>query len=320
MRQNSQQNNRKQKMASDLIPFKVGEASPANTFFAIWMAQAAGLYEQNGLDFDIVKMVGGAETGPALSDGRIQLMHIGMSSVVRANAAGFNTTTIGSLSNVIRSTLFAAAGITSADQIKGGAVGISSAGSESELTTVVALEKLGLARDDVTLKEIGTLRLPPLRAGEVVATMLGEPYRSEALAAGEHVLIDLLADRIPWLYSGLVVDKGYLAENRDAVLRFMRATVEGNYFGVSDADQAKPVMARMLKISDQKNLQITYENFKSYTPLNADPSREGGQAIINTVIAPGASRAVDDYQDWSIHEELKAAGFFDEMEKKYGMS
>ena len=35
--------------------FKVGEASPANTFFAIWMAEAAGLYEQNGLDFGIIK-------------------------------------------------------------------------------------------------------------------------------------------------------------------------------------------------------------------------------------------------------------------------
>ena len=307
-------------MVSGLIPFKVGEASPANTFFAIWMAQAAGLYEENGLDFDIVKMVGGSDTGPALSEGLIQLMHIGMSSVVRANAAGFNTITVGSLSNVIRSTLFSAAGITSADQIKGGAVGISSSGSESELTTAVALEKLGLTRDDVTLKEIGTLRLPPLRAGEVVATMLGEPYRSEAFAAGENALIDLLADRIPWLYSGLVVDKTYLAENRDAVLRFMRATIEGNYLGVADAQKAKPVMARMLKISDPKNLYITYDNFKTYTPLNAEPTREGGQAIIDTVIAPGASRDVDNYQDWSIHEELKGEGFFDAMAKKFGMS
>jgi ABC-type nitrate/sulfonate/bicarbonate transport system substrate-binding protein len=307
-------------MASDLIPFKVGEASPANTSFAIWMAQAAGFYAENGLDFDIVKMVGGSGTGPALSEGRIQLMHIGMSSVVRANAAGFNTITIGSLSNVIRSTLFTAAGITSADQIKGGAVGISSAGSESELTTIVALEKLGLVRDDVTLKEIGTLRLAPLRAGEVVATMLGEPYRSEAFAAGEHAIIDLLADCIPWLYSGLVVDKGYLAGNRDAVLRFMRATVEGNYLAVSDAARAKPVMARMLTIIDQQNLDVTYDNFKSYTPLNAEPTREGGQAIIDTVVAPGASPNVDDYQDWSIHEELTAEGFFDAMARKYHVS
>jgi ABC-type nitrate/sulfonate/bicarbonate transport system substrate-binding protein len=196
-------------------------------------------------------------------------------------------------------------------------VGISSAGSESELTTIVALEKLGLARSDVTLREIGTLRLPPLRAGEVAATMLGEPYRSEAFAAGDHAIIDLLAERIPWLYSGLVADRSYLADNRDAVLRFMRATVEGNYLGVADPARGKPVMARELSITDRTNLDIAYDNFTTYTPLDAAPTRAGGQAIIDTVNAPGASRDVDDYQDWTIHAELEAEGFFDAMKRKY---
>ena len=305
---------------SELIPFKIGEASPANTFFAIYMADAAGLFEAHGLRMEIVKMVGGSDTGPALSDGRIQLMHIGMSSVVRANAAGFNAVTIGSLSNVIRSTLFAAPGITAPEQLKGAVIGISSAGSESELSTVVALKQLGLSRDDVTLREIGTLRLPFIRSGEVAASMLGEPYRSEAYAEGIHALSDMLADRIPWLYSGLVVDRAYLAENRDIVLRAMRAIVEGNYLAVSDADRAKPVMAKALNITDQKNLDITYDNFRTYTPMNAEVTRDGGEAIIATVNAPGASRKLDDYMDESIHEELKAEGFFDDMVRKYGVS
>ena len=68
------------------IPFKVGMTSPANTFLAIWMAAAEGLYAAEGLDVEIVPMVGGSETGPALGGRRVQLMHIGLSSVVRANA------------------------------------------------------------------------------------------------------------------------------------------------------------------------------------------------------------------------------------------
>lgn len=302
------------------IPFRIGEASPANTFFAIYMADAAGLFEAHGLECEIVKMVGGSQTGPALSENRIELMHIGMSSVVRANAAGFDVVTIGSLSNVIRSTLFAAPGITSADQLKGRTVGISSAGSESELSTIVALERMGLSRDDVTLKEIGTLRLPFIRSGEVSASMLGEPYRSEAYAEGLHAISDMLADRIPWLYSGLVVDREFLASNRDTVLRGMRAMVEGNYLAVSDAVRAKPVMAMALNISDQKNLDITYENFKSYTPLNAEVTREGGEAIIATVEVPGKRGSLSDYMDESVHDELKADGFFDAMAEKYGVS
>ncbi len=300
-----------------MITFKVGEASPANTFFAIWMAEAAGLYEQNGLDFEIVKMVGGSETGPALSTGKIQLMHIGMSSVVRANSAGFNVTTIGSLSNVIRSTLFAAPGVNGIEDIKGHEVGISSAGSESELSTVVALQKLGLSRDDITFMEIGVERLTHLKNGTVKATMLGEPLRCVAFAEGITAICDLLAERMPWLYSGLVVDKAYLAENRDAVLKFMRATIEANYLAVADAERAKPVMADALNITDPKNLDITYDNFKTYTPLNAEPTVEGGKNIMATVDAANKSDNINDYMDESIHEELRDEGFFETMKAKY---
>ena len=297
--------------------FKVGEASPANTFFAIWMAEAAGLYEQNGLDFGIIKMVGGSETGPALSSGKIQLMHIGMSSVVRANSAGFNVTTIGSLSNVIRSTLFAAPGIIGSEEIKGNKVGISSTGSESELSTVIALEKLGLSRNDIEFQEIGVERLSHLKNGTVKATMLGEPLRSIALADGLKPVCDLLADRVPWLYSGLVVDKTYLKENRDTVLSFMRATIEGNYLAVKEHDRAKDIMAKALNITNAKNLDITYNNFKTYTPLYAEPTIEGGKNIIATVEARNKSKNIDDYIDQTIQTELRQEGFFEAMKKKY---
>jgi ABC-type nitrate/sulfonate/bicarbonate transport system substrate-binding protein len=59
-----------------LIPFKIGKTTPANTFLAIWVARAAGFYEEQGLDLEIVDMIGGTETGPALSSGKVHLMHI----------------------------------------------------------------------------------------------------------------------------------------------------------------------------------------------------------------------------------------------------
>ena len=300
-----------------MIEFRVGEASPANTFFAIWMAEAAGLYKQHGLDFAIVKMVGGSETGPALSSGRIHLMHIGMSSVVRANSSGFNVTTIGSLSNVIRSTLFGSPDINSIEDLKGKEVGISSAGSESELSTIVALKKLGLARDDIQFKEIGVERLSHLKSGTVKATMLGEPLRSVALAEDMLSLCDLLTERMPWLYSGLVVDKDYLMKNREIILRFMRATIEGNYLAVSEPDEAKRVMSKVLDIKDPKNLELTYQNFKTYTPLNAEVTVEGGKNILNFVLEKNKRKDIGEYIDETIHEELRDSGFFEEIKNKY---
>jgi ABC-type nitrate/sulfonate/bicarbonate transport system substrate-binding protein len=117
-------------------------------------------------------------------------MHIGMSSVVRANLAGGNLRTIGSLSNVIRQTMFTAPGIKTAADLKGGTVGISSTGSESDSATTLALRRLGLTRQDVVIKEIGVDRFAPVREGKVAATMLGEPV-AVPVGGGLSPIVDL---------------------------------------------------------------------------------------------------------------------------------
>ena len=301
---------------SELVTFKVGEASPANTFFAIWMANAAGLYEANGLKLEIVHVVGGKESGPDLTSGRIDLMHIGMSSVVRANSTGSDLVTVGSLSNIIRNSMFTAPGITTAADLKGKKVGISSAGSETDPTTTLALRKLGLKRSDVTIVEIGVKRLDHVRNGEVAASLMGEPYRSAAMAMGMKPIVDLYVDKTPWLYSGLVVHRKFLKDHRDRVKRFLKATVEGNYLAVKDAAKAKPVLAKELGITDPTIVDVTYANFRAETPMNAEPTLEGAQNIIE-VLAP-ANKNTDAYVDVTVFEELKAEGFYEAMKKKYG--
>src|SRR5258708_21892899 len=149
----------------------------------MWVAEVGGFDQAQGLQLEVVHMVGGSESGPALKAGRIHLMHLGMSSVVRANTSGRgDLRCIGSLSNVIRSTMFTAPHVKTAADLKGGVIGISSAGSESDSTTTLALRRLGLTRQDPTVKQIGVDRLPALRAGHVSATVLGEPQLSHAFA------------------------------------------------------------------------------------------------------------------------------------------
>jgi NitT/TauT family transport system substrate-binding protein len=304
--------------AAELTRFRVGEAAPANTFLAIWMAQAAGFYQAQGLQLEVVHMVGGSESGPALKAGRIQLMHIGMSSVVRANTSGRgDLRSIGSLSNIIRSTMFGAPNVRAAADIKGGVIGISSVGSESDSTTTLALRRLGLTRQDVTVKELGIDRLAAVRAGQVAATVLGEPQRSEAFALGLNPIFDFYAERIAWLYSGLTVDHGYLREHRDTLVRFLKATIEGNYLALADERRAKEVLARELKLSDPNIIDASYANFRAETPPNAEIDRAGAENILATVAPPGASRNLDDYIDTSLTDGLRAEGFIASMEKKY---
>ena len=180
------------------------------------------------------------------------------------------------------------------------------------------LRRLGLKREDVTVKEIGVERLSAVRSGAVAATLLGEPHRSQAMESDLRVIADLYAERIPWLYSGLTVDPGYLQSNRDTLLRFLKATIEGNHLAVTDEKRAKEVLAKELKLTDPKIIDLSYANFKAETPPNAEIDRTGAENVLATVAPATASHNLDDYIDTSLIDGLRADGFIAAIEKKYG--
>lgn len=165
-------------LAADAVEFNVGIADPVNTVLAMWMAQDAGLYAQNGLNVHFVNMNGGSRGAEALRTGQLDVMHVGLSSVVKINRAGGDLRVIGSLSNVIQFTFFSAPHVMTAADLKGGRVGVSSLGSESNSTVTLALRRLGLSRDDVKIEEYGggPHRLAGVKSGEISATSLNEPF------------------------------------------------------------------------------------------------------------------------------------------------
>src|SRR5262249_59418862 len=109
-----------------------------------------------------------------------------------------------------------APGVHSAGDLKGGVIGVSTFGSESDSTISIALERLGLTRADVIVKEYGggSRRLAALKSGEIKATAINEPTTSQARAERVNVLIDLAARQIPWLFSAGVVPPSHLAHPR----------------------------------------------------------------------------------------------------------
>jgi NitT/TauT family transport system substrate-binding protein len=302
-----------------LLQIKAGISDPVNTVLAWYMARAAGLYSAQGLNVEILNMNGGSRGAEELQAARLDVMHVGLSSVVKVNQAGGNLRVIGSLSNVTRFTFFSAPGVKTAADLKGGVVGVSTFGSESDSTVTLALRKLGLNRDDVTVKEYGgsMKRLEALKSGEIKATAINEPIASLAREQGVNVLVDLVPDQIPWLFSGVVVRKDDIAARRDLLTRFLKASIEGNDIALTDEKRAKEVLSKELKIGSAKILDITYNDFKQQSPQTLEPSVEGAQNILK--LFPNASQKVGDYIDGSLLDGLKNDGFFAAMDKKYGL-
>src|SRR5215470_13638304 len=132
--------------AQDPIEVKAGISDPVNTVLAWYMAREAGFYAAQGLKVDIINMSGGSRGAAELQAGRLDVMHVGLSSVIRVNRGGGDIRSIGSLSNVIRFTFFAAPTVRNAADLKGGVIGVSTFGSESDATVTLAMQRLGLAR------------------------------------------------------------------------------------------------------------------------------------------------------------------------------
>src|SRR5215203_6422243 len=306
--------------AQQLTPFRVGVSDAVNTVLPVWMAEAGGFYAANGLKVEVINMGGGSRGAQELEAGRIDLMRVGLSSVVQANRSGGDLRLIASMSNVIRFVVVTAPGVKTAADVKGGTIGVSTFGSESDSTITLALERLGLTRADVTVKEYGggSRRLAAVKSGEIKATAINEPTTSQAREQGVNVMIDLAAEQIPWLFSGVVLKRADVNGKRDVATRFLKAVIEGNYLALSDAKRAKEVLAKELKLTDQKIVDISYDDFKAQSPPNMEPSTKGAENVI-ALTAGSGSRNLADYIDGGILEDLKKTSFFTTLQQKYAM-
>jgi ABC-type nitrate/sulfonate/bicarbonate transport system substrate-binding protein len=302
-------------------PFKVGIAAPTVNMLPLWMGRDAGLFKARGLDVAIVNSDGGSRGLAEVGQGKLQAMIVGLSAVIDANGKGGDYRLIASGANTMSFRFFGAKDVAGAASLRGKKIGVSAFGSESDSAASLALKQLGLTRRDVTLVESGgTLkRLAALQSGALAATALNEPADTEAQRRGLPLLVDLKAN-LPWIFTGIVMDRRYLALHREEVKNFLRAYVEAIDLALADAIRAKSVLASQFKDFPPDIADATYADFKTRVPRDAAPSPEGAELMLRELPGLGASvksTNVADYVDASLIAELRREGFFDAMKSKY---
>jgi len=308
--------------AQTLTPFKFGISAPVVTIFPVWMAEAGGFYAKEGLKVEVVSMEGGSRGVQVLLSGEIQGMHVGVAPVIQANRAGADIRAITSTANTIPITIFTKPEIRSAADLKGKSVGISAFGSETDIAISLALKKLGLDRKDVTILQIGgsSQRYAALTAGRIDAVPLLEPSITMAKEKGFNPILDLAAQKTPWIFDSVVVTRSYMQQNGETLTRFVRAYVAGAYLALSDEKKAKEEIAKRFKTQDATVIDATYQDFRRLMPRDAAPSVEGARNVMEQLKAVGVevgSTNVQDHLDTSIIDGLKRSGYFAKLEKEF---
>jgi NitT/TauT family transport system substrate-binding protein len=305
-------------VAGDQTELKIGLSAAGNTSLALLLAQDQGVYAARGIKTEMSVFDAGSHGAAALAAGQIDVMHVGLSAVIELNRAGADLRLIASLVNVVRFSLFVAPGVRTGADLKGGVMAVSGFGSESDSTMRLALARLGLKPGDVVMREVSgnASRIAALKSGAIKGAMLGEPAATMARREGLAAMVDLAAERIPWVYSALVVRRSDLANRRDLLKQFLQATIEGAYLGLADPARAKEVLAREAKIGDPATVAMSYDEFKRETPPMLEPSRAEAENVLAQF--PGAGSRIEDYVDLSRLAELRQEGFFAAMARKYG--
>src|SRR3954469_13337365 len=216
--------------AAELTSFKIGISAPVVTIFPVWMAQATGLYEKEGIKAEVINMEGGTRGLQVLLSGEIDAMHVGMAPVVLANKQGADLRLVTSTCNTIPITMFSKTAL-GMDNLKGKTFGISTFGSETDIAISILLKRLGLTRQDITVAQIGgsSQRFAALIAGRIDVAPLIEPGITLAKERGFVPLIDLAAAGTPWIFDSVVVTAGYLKQKRETLTRFVKAYIAGAY-------------------------------------------------------------------------------------------
>lgn len=309
--------------AADLIPFKVGISAPVVSILPVYLADAGGFYKKQGLDVTIISTEGGTRGVQVLLSGQIQAMHVGLSPVVAANAAGADLRAIAATTNTLPITIFARKK-TTPPLPKGSSVGISTPGSETDIALSLALKAMHISRSDLTITQIGgsSRRFAAMVAGRIDAAPLLEPAITRAKEKGFNPVYDLSANKTPWIFDAVVVTTSYLKAHPDLVERFLKAYVEGAYWGLAYPDKAKAVIANRFRAKTPDVINTTYRVYKSLMPLDAKPSVAGAKNVIEQLESTGLkvkSENVNDYLDLHMIDKLEKDGFIAAMQKKYNI-
>ena len=132
-----------------------------------WVAKEARLYEKYGLDVNLVYISGGPRSIMSLIGGSVQFVnHSGMPAL-EAYQRGADTALIASPMNQLEHSLVVQKNITSAEQLRGKVLGMSTAGSLTDILLREGLRLNGIAEKEVTIVPVGDLgaRLSGLQTG-----------------------------------------------------------------------------------------------------------------------------------------------------------
>jgi NitT/TauT family transport system substrate-binding protein len=245
---------------------RIGTAGTSGEYLPLWVAQDRGIFKKYGFDTEVIMFQSGPLAVQALVSGSIQFHLGGNSSVVDAKMQGADTATLAVFIDTLPYTLVASQKITSANQLKGGRFAVSRLGSVSDLSLRIALRNMGINPEkEAVILGIGeqTARFSALRSGTVDATVISPPLTVTARKLGFNLITSFQDAGIAWAYDSIDTAAGFAKNNRETVLNFLKAFIEGTAYIRKNKEES-----RWMQLKDGEALDETHDHLLRILPKN----------------------------------------------------
>jgi ABC-type nitrate/sulfonate/bicarbonate transport system substrate-binding protein len=296
---------------AQLVPIRISYATTSGIRSPLWIAEDARLFEKYGLDAKLINIPSGNTAISALVSGEVDVVSGSGSASIVAAGRGLPVIIVGSFGSTTYK-LVANPGVT---DLRGKIVGTSRIGSTTDFALRRTLSMLGLTPDkDVKILATGIgeadKRIMLMLQGRMDGT-LGSPESIFAAETQTKVKIEILADLEEMKIYNTVGDistrTDVLKNRRDLLRSFFMACSEAIALGKKNKATAQRVLAKHMKITDRKRLDIVYEASLGRMPSKPYPREEAVQLELESVAFTDPlfkTKRVSEFMDNSIIAEL----------------
>jgi len=287
----------------------------------IYFTKEAKIYEKYGLDVDPVAVAGSGIASKALISGSVLISPIATPTVMTAVLAGSDMVILAHTMPGVIQSLVVRPDIKRSEDLKGKTIGVTTFGYLTDFLVKYLARQKGLNPEkDFALLQIGTDsdRFLALQQGKIQGATLSHPNFIFAQRSGFHVLWDFFKE-VDYPWSEIATTRTQIKQDRDLVMRYMRAHLEGIARFKQEPDLAKKVIKKMLRLDDDPLAQESWELFAKHRIAAPYPNIKGLKTSYEYVAATRPDvykHKPEEFVDSSFVEELDKSGFIKKLYEK----
>jgi NitT/TauT family transport system substrate-binding protein len=298
--------------AADKLRISYSAVNATQAF--LWVAQEKNFFARHGLEGELLYINSGTMNIAALVGGSVQIAGGGPVSI-EARLRGIKLIILGNPLPWLASNLVVHPDIKAIPDLASKYAGISRFGSSTDQGFRYLFRKNNLNVDrDLKMLQMGgdSSRVAAMKAGTIQYTFLGAAATDSARTLGFRVLATAQQMAIPFPWTSVVVDEGWLNKNRELAYRYMKCGTEAIVYLKRNRADSERIISKYMKITDAKLAATEFDFVSSLMPDYIAPTLEGTKLILENFgkeYPDAPKRDPKEFVDGSIIDRLKNERF-----------